>query len=146
VHLFKLYRELVPKHEGALFRQVRKGKVTQQKRGKSFFYDLPKRIALFLRLDAPEKYTGHAIRRTATTWLAERGASTAIIQKFGGWKSTSVAQGYIDDSDKLRAEIAEKIDRPETKAITLSAAPQSSGISFTSMTGCTINVNYHVKE
>lgn len=147
VKTFRRYRDAFHiKQEGPLFRQVRSGKVTQQKRGKTFFYDLPKRVAEYLRLDDKEKYTGHAIRRTATTWLAERGASTNIIQKFGGWKSASVAQGYIDDSDKMRSAIATTIQSDGAQAIQLTAAQNIAQASTFSFTGCTVTINYNAKE
>jgi hypothetical protein len=77
---------------------------------------------MFLKLKKPEAYTGHAIRRTATTWLAERGASSSIIQKFGGWKSSSVAQEYIDNTDSIRQTIAEKISGIDQKSSTTASA------------------------
>lgn len=109
IYYYGLYKKEFDVPEGFVFRQIKNGKITKQKRGKTYFYELPKRIATFLKLEAPEKYTGHAIRRTATTWLAERGASSSVIQNFGGWKSSSIAQEYIDDSDSIRTTIAEKI-------------------------------------
>jgi integrase len=133
LYYFRLYKEAFDKTEGYLFRQIKNGKITKQKRGKSFFYDLPKRVATFLKLENPEAYTGHAIRRTATTWLAERGASTNIIQKFGGWKSASVAQEYIDDSDMMRKTIAEKFQNKTSSASKpkeITESMKMSGITF----------------
>jgi integrase len=113
---YQSYKKVFEKPEGYVFRRISNGKITKQKRGKTFFYELPKRIATFLKLEHPEKYTGHAIRRTATTWLAEQGASASIIQKFGGWKSSSVAQEYIDDSDNIRQTIAMKLQGENPQA------------------------------
>ena len=130
--LFRLYKQAFEKPEGFFFRQIRNGKITKQKRGKSFFYDLPKRVATFLQLDHPEKYTCHAVRRTATTWRAERGASTSVIQKFGGWKSSGVAQEYIDNSETMRQTIAAKFQNEggEIKPKAIQSIATSSGITF----------------
>lgn len=147
VQSFQRYCQEFHNEKGkAIFRQVRNGKVTAQKRGKTFFYELPRRVAHFLRLEDKDKYTGHTIRRTATTWLAERGASTNVIQKFGGWKSASVAQGYIDDSDKMKTTIAQTIQESGNKAITLTTAQTVAQASTFSFTGCTVTINYNAKE
>jgi cyclophilin family peptidyl-prolyl cis-trans isomerase len=112
-----------------VFRQIRNSKITKQKRGKTFFYELPKRVATFLNLANPEKYTGHAIRRTATTWLAERGASTSMIQKFGGWKSASVAQEYIDNSDTMRQTIASKFQNTTKAEVEVTSIPNQQNVA-----------------
>lgn len=41
---------------------------------------------------------GHTFRRTSTTTLANAGADLLQIKRFGGWKSNTVAERYIDDS------------------------------------------------
>lgn len=134
IHYYHLYKKEFPKPEGYVFHQIRNGKYTKQKRGKTFFYELPKRVAAFLKLPDIDKYTGHALRRTATTWLAERGASTNIIQKFGGWKSSSVAQEYIDNTDSMRQDIAATIQNQEINLKTTSKNNQ-----LNQMAGITIN-------
>ena len=122
---WRLYKQEFQKPQGPVFRQIRDNKFTNQKRGKSYFFELPKRIAEHLGIENPEKYTGHAIRRTATTWLAERGQTANVLQKFGGWKSANVANEYIDDTDVMRRSIADamQIDSKGTSKIEKTATP-----------------------
>lgn len=104
--------------------------------------NLPRRIATYLELSDVDKYTGHAIRRTSTTWLAENGASTTLIQNFGGWKSASVAQEYIDKSDAMKLEISKKL--AQTNQVSEMKPPpvdvHPSIPSFLSITNSTVNV------
>ncbi|HEY0749589.1 MAG TPA: tyrosine-type recombinase/integrase [Chitinophagaceae bacterium] len=102
---------------------------------------LPKRIATYLGLTDLQKYTGHAIRRTSTPWLAENGASTTLIQNFGGWKSSSVAQEYIDKSDSMKLQISKtlaKQDQAQAQAAQVQQAVTTP--SFLSITNSTVNV------
>jgi integrase len=134
LHYLRKYKQAFSKIDGPLFRQIKNDKVTAQKRGKGYFYELPKRIAEFLQLENTEKYTGHAIRRTATTWLAERGVTATVLQKFGGWKSSSVAQEYVDDTDTIRKTIADAMQNESVSQVTLNNSTEKSLTS-----GITIN-------
>jgi hypothetical protein len=44
----------------------------------------------------PDKYTGHSFRRTSAMPLANTGADLAVLKRQGAWKSSSVAEKYID--------------------------------------------------
>ena len=57
-----------------------------------------KKVATFLKLPNPSLYTGHAFRRSSATLLADSGADLSLLKRHGGWKSTSVAERYIEDS------------------------------------------------
>jgi len=108
VTIFRQYATLLdhPGSDFPLFPQFRHGSVTKQKHGKTFFYELPRRVANFLALPNPKQYTGHSIRRTATTWLALNGMTAQGLQVFGGWKSASIAQEYVESSDTFKLSIA----------------------------------------
>lgn len=69
----------------------------------------PTEIAKYLNLANPSLYTGHTFRRTSATLVAEEGASLVQIKRLGGWKSTSVAEGYIDNTNRSRRQIANLI-------------------------------------
>ena len=69
---------------------------------------MPKIIAQFLGLRNAEKYTVHAFRRSSANLLAESGADIAEIQRHRGWKSTQMAQGYVDKSDALKNSAAQQ--------------------------------------
>lgn len=74
------------------------GKCINQNIGINTIRTLPKKIATFLKLPDPECYTGHSFRRTSTTFVADSGADITQIKRHGGWKSTSTAEGYIEES------------------------------------------------
>lgn len=82
-----------------------KGKCHRQVIGKHKISETPNTIALFLNLPEPERYTGHSFRRSAATILSNSGANLVAVKSLGGWKSDSVAQGYIDNSVKMKRKI-----------------------------------------
>jgi len=56
-------------------------------------------------LDIPvDGYTGHCLRRSAATNLADRGVSFVNLKRHGQWKSDSVVEGYTANSEPLRME------------------------------------------
>ncbi|CAK1552446.1 unnamed protein product [Leptosia nina] len=61
---------------------------------------MPKEIATFLNLPEAQEYTEHSFRR-----------SLINTKRNGGWRSSSVAEGYIDDSLKNKEEISSHITR-----------------------------------
>ncbi|KAJ8910666.1 hypothetical protein NQ315_011184 [Exocentrus adspersus] len=75
---------------------------------------MPKNIASFLNLPYLEQYTGHCFRRSSTSILADSGADLLTIKRHGGWKSNTVAEGYIDTSKGNKKKIAAKILGEET--------------------------------
>jgi integrase len=66
--------------------------------GINTFGSCPLQIARYLELDDPEKYTGHAFRRTSATIMANSGMTIDQIQRQVGWKSAAVATGYVEES------------------------------------------------
>jgi hypothetical protein len=112
--------------------------------GKFHFYGLPKVIAKSLNLANPELYTGHSILRTAATWLANEGYSTLQMQKFGRWKSASVAQGYVDNSTVAKENYATSIAKTDFSVQNDSNQSRASKISFSgncSFSQCNFYVN-----
>lgn len=77
---------------------------------------IPSRIAMFLNLEDPALYTGHCLRRSSATLLANAGANMTILKRHGGWKSSSVAEGYLEDSVQNKIQIAEKIQGSNVSA------------------------------
>jgi integrase len=116
--LYSHYMKQIPKkvsQDSKFWLQYRERwkKYTTQVRGKTFFSDLPKTIARFLNLESPERYTGHAIRRTAATLLADQGVDMISLKRFGQWKSDSVCEGYIAESISNKKRLAELIANVE---------------------------------
>ena len=91
------------------FLNYRTGKCTNQPVGINKIGAMPNVIALFLKLTNPELYTGHSFRRISATFLVEAGGDITAVKKLGGWKSTTVAEGYIDASLSHKRKIGEQI-------------------------------------
>ena len=84
-------------------------KATKQVIGRNTLSQYPKTIATFLQLEEPEKYTSHCFRRTAATFLADAGFQVMDLQRAGGWKSKSVAESYVTESQHNKLKIASNI-------------------------------------
>lgn len=76
----------------------RNGKCTRQPVGINTFGSMAKKIASFLNLSNPEKYTGHCFRRSSKSSLAGSGADLFIVKRFGGWKPNAVLEGCSEAS------------------------------------------------
>lgn len=100
----KDYMSLRPQDASAdrFFIQYLNGKCHNQNIGKNKVGSTPTTIASYLELENPSKYTGHCFRRTSATLLSNSGANMALVKQLGGWRSDSVASGYIADSIRSR--------------------------------------------
>jgi integrase len=109
-HRYMLLRKAVV-HE-RLFLRIASGKVVAQPIGKNMLGKYPCMIAKHVGLAEPGSYTGHAFRRTATTWLADGGIDVINLKRFGGggWKSDAIAQSYVAESTGNKRALAELID------------------------------------
>jgi integrase len=55
-------------------------------------------------------YTGHSFRRTSATLLANASGTDILdLKRHGGWKSGTVAEGYISESITNKIQVANKI-------------------------------------
>ena len=93
---------------------------------------IPKQIATWLSLPDPQFYTGHSFRRTSATLLVDGGGDLTDLKRHGGWKSATVAKGYINESLHHKQEIHKKI----TKSIALKTISD----------GITDKNNYQIKS
>lgn len=91
------------------FINYKKGKCSIQCVGVNTFGKMPTEIAAYLRLPNPERYTGHSFRRSSATFLADSGEAITNIKRLGGWKSTTIAEGYLEDSETQKKNISNKI-------------------------------------
>lgn len=108
--IYEKYVKLRPQTtQKRLFLNYKNGKCTQQVVGINKIGKVPQTVAKFLKLKSPELYTGHSLRRSSATILVDAGGDLNTLKRHGGWKSSSVAEGYIDDSAKKRTIIASKI-------------------------------------
>lgn len=114
VNLLNIYRKFLalrPSNAKSrhFFLAYRKGKCVNQVVGINTFSKLPANIAKYLNLPEPNAYTGHSFRRTSASLLAEAGGDILQLKKHGGWKSTAVAEGYVDSSLNTKMACASKI-------------------------------------
>lgn len=87
------------------------GKGCRQVVGVHQFGKMPKIVAKFLNLPNADEYTGHCFRRSSATILVNAGADLIALKRHGGWKSSNVAEGYIEESFTNKVDIADKIFR-----------------------------------
>lgn len=111
ISIYVKYKSLRP--EGTPHRRFfvlyREGKCTKQCVGINTFGKMPANIAGYLKLPNPELYTGHCFRRSSATMLANSGSNITNIKRHGGWKSSTVAESYIEDSIENKKKIAHNI-------------------------------------
>lgn len=62
-----------------------------------------------LELENPTAYTGHALRRSAATHLADKGRTPADLMRFFGWTSITTAQQYLDRSKLMLKSMADDL-------------------------------------
>ena len=62
-------------------------------------------------------YSNHAFRRTAATWLANQGVSLSNMKRFGRWKSSTVAERYIDESMSNKRARSQSIQSAQTESV-----------------------------
>lgn len=107
----KKYIAVRPKSANHLrfFLSYKKGKCSMQPVGKNTMGKLPSVVAKYLKLPNPEGYTGHCFRRSSATLLADSGADLLAVKLHGGWRSSSVAEGYIEESVQNKIKIARRI-------------------------------------
>ncbi|CAI6366167.1 unnamed protein product [Macrosiphum euphorbiae] len=122
--IFKKYIDLRPANvqSDRFFLNYKNGKCTKQVIGKNKIGNMPKEIANYLNLPDPQAYTGHSFRRTSATLLADSGGDITTLKRHGGWKSSQIAEGYIEDSinnkKKIFNQITESITNPSSTQTT----------------------------
>lgn len=111
VNIVEKYQKLRPDgiQTNRFFINYQKGKCLRQVIGKNKMSNIPKEIATYLNLPNPNLYTGHCLRRTSATLLADSGANLTIIKRHGGWKSSKVAEGYIEESVENKTKISHRV-------------------------------------
>lgn len=134
LEIIRKYIKLRPSHvkSSRLFLNFQKGKCTTQVVGKGTIGKWPIKIAEHLKLENPTNYTGHSFRRTSATLLANKGVDILGLKRHGGWKSSAVAESYVEDSLQNKIKFAEKI---------LHGNNESSSANSTSVSCATFSVN-----
>lgn len=111
IDIYRKYKSLRPSHASSrrFFLKYTNGKCVNQHVGINKIGEIPSMIAHWLGKEMFKSYTGHCFRRSSVTLLANAGGNMTAIKRHGGWKSTTVAEGYIEDSLKNKIEISNKI-------------------------------------
>lgn len=105
VQIVKKYICLRPKTEHKrLLVCFKAGKCINQVVGKNSISKIPQKIAEYLNLPNAEHYTGHSFRRTSATLLVNAGGDILALKQHGGWKSTNIAEGYVEQSYTKKKE------------------------------------------
>ncbi|KAJ8910999.1 hypothetical protein NQ315_011264 [Exocentrus adspersus] len=101
IDVFRKYVELRPRNvpHRRFFLTYKNQKCTVQ----------PVDLNTILGIENSHEYTGHSFRRSSATLLAEAGADLSVLKRRGGWRSDSVAEGYIEQSVKNKIQISKKI-------------------------------------
>lgn len=89
----------------------------------------PKKIAKFLGLPDADLYTGHSFRRSAATMVVNAGGDLLILKCVGGWKSSTVAEGYIGESITQKLEVSKKMFPSNARVSSASATITSNAMS-----------------
>ncbi len=93
-------RSLIEKHRkngdgcGRLWRRNN----SEKELGRTTIAETPRVVAKFLKLQNAEKYTGHGLRATGATWMADHGATELELMQAGNWKNPNIAREYIRQS------------------------------------------------
>lgn len=115
--LYRKYARLRPcgMQNRRLFVDYRKGKCTKQFVGVHKIGGIPKKIAEFLKLENPENFTGHTFRRSSATMLADNGGDLLTLKQFGGWRSSAVAEQYVEESVSKKIKISKQLFQSEAQ-------------------------------
>ncbi|XP_031342039.1 uncharacterized protein LOC116169963 [Photinus pyralis] len=159
LEIYRKYIKLRPTNvvSAHLFLNYRNGKCSQQVVGKGTIGKWPSKIATYLKLEGPNDYTGHAFRRTSATFLVNKGVDVLGLKRHGGWRSSTVAEGYVEDSLQNKIEFANKIlctgSNSELECVNQNHSTSSNTISIASgsneerivyignnSTNCTFNI------
>ncbi|KAB0804760.1 hypothetical protein PPYR_01730 [Photinus pyralis] len=146
--IYKKYAKLRPLDVGTrrFFLGYRKGKCVAQPAGMHTIGGVPRKVAEFLGLDHPEKYTGHCLRRSGASMVAESAGNLLPVKQIGGWKSSRVAEGYIEASVKSKMAVAAMIPLAVPSDIHSTpngavASSSTAGLMISGNSNCTIEVH-----
>ncbi|KAJ8968455.1 hypothetical protein NQ317_016290 [Molorchus minor] len=108
---------------------------------------IPNVVASYLKLPDVACYTGHCLRRSSATLLADAGVDITTIKRHAGWKSTTVTEGYVENSIENKTKIANQVlvgttTRAITKTVNVSESNIPSNINFENCTNVTFNLNH----
>lgn len=119
INLIRQYFDLRPKNvtTSRFFLTYRNGHCINSPVGLNTMGKAPSLIAKYLCKPNPECFTGHCFRRSSVTELANKGSDLVTIKRHGGWKSSAVAEGYIENSLKAKMDVAQSLSSSLTPSL-----------------------------
>lgn len=111
LNVYRKYVALRPEDMNSIrfFFKHKNGRGYRQVVGIHQFRKMPKVVATYLNLPNPTEYTGHCFRRSSATMLVDAGGDITSLKRLGGWKSSNVAEGYIEESLNNKVQVANKM-------------------------------------
>ncbi|KAK4882250.1 hypothetical protein RN001_005569 [Aquatica leii] len=109
INLIKEYASLRTSHitHKRFFIYYRQCRCTVQPIGINKIGEMPRIIAKFLQLPDASNFSGPCFRRSSALHLANSGSDLITLKRHGDWKSSAVAECYVDASIKKKNEVAE---------------------------------------
>ena len=103
-------------------------------------------VVSYLKLTGAACYTGYCLRRSLATLLVDACVDITTKQRHAGWKSTTVDEGYVENSIENKTKIANQVlvgitTRAITKTVNVSESNIPSNINFENCTNVTFNLN-----
>lgn len=143
VHLVRTYASMRPSdvETSRFFLSFRNNKCTKQPVGIHTFGNMCKIIAAFLKLPYSAEYTGHCFRRSSASLLADSGVDLHTIKRHGGWKSDTVAEGYVENSRENKKRISVSIlgEKPSDVSPTVFSVQETEKIQINNHNNETIS-------
>ena len=139
IEIIKKYSLLRPSNvkHNRFFVKYSKGKCAVQPVRSNTFRNLPKTIAQFLKLPNPSLYTGHCLQIFELIWEMR-------IKQHGGWKSNTVAEGYVENSitnkQKIATNILGETSMEKTQINATQKTMLSAGVNISNCSNCVVNI------
>ena len=151
MEIYRKYCSFRPKNydNTRFFFKFNNGKAYKQVVGIHQFGKMPQLVAKFLNLPNHVEYTGHCFRRSSATILVDSGADLTTLKRHEAWKSSSVAEGYIEDSINNKIEVANLILKTKsTSSSTITSSTTASDVSskevqpvISNCNNCNVTIN-----
>lgn len=155
VALFKVYVLGQHPRHGRFWRHWRWEKWTSLPVGHNPLSETPRRIAEWLGKENLDTFTGHCFRRSSATAYANATGDKVGLKRLGGWRSDSVVERYIAESEhekkkqalalgpedeRPQAIVPEHIQEPESgKEPDPAPEPKTYTFSFKKCANITLN-------
>ena len=113
--------------------------------GKSKISAVPKEVASWLSLPNPERFTGHALRRTSATLLSNEGGTMMDVKHLGGRESDKIAQRYIDNSALNNKKIANIVSKSIHPSSTITSKDEQAPFNNLNFNAATTSNQFDVQ-